>query len=75
MASPLQPSQVIFDDDAPQTVDEYSEDVVAFLMWAARAAPRGTQTHRPSGDDISDQIHGSLVFDEAEVSAVPDPRG
>jgi signal transduction histidine kinase len=41
----------------------------------SRAAPRGTQTHRPSGDDISDQIRGSLVFDEAEVSAVLDPRG
>ena len=35
MAPPLQAGQVSFDDDAPQTVDQYSKDVTAFLMWAA----------------------------------------
>ena len=35
MAPPLQPGQVVFGDDAPQTVDQYSKDVAAFLMWAA----------------------------------------
>jgi cytochrome c1 len=35
MAPPLQAGQVRFDDGAPQTVDQYSKDVAAFLMWAA----------------------------------------
>jgi cytochrome c1 len=35
MAPPLQAGQVRFDDDAPQTVDQYSKDIAAFLMWAA----------------------------------------
>jgi ubiquinol-cytochrome c reductase cytochrome c1 subunit len=26
---------VAYDDDAPQTIDQYSKDVAAFLMWAA----------------------------------------
>jgi ubiquinol-cytochrome c reductase cytochrome c1 subunit len=26
---------VAYDDAAPQTVDQYSKDVAAFLMWAA----------------------------------------
>jgi ubiquinol-cytochrome c reductase cytochrome c1 subunit len=25
--------RVRFDDDAPQTVDQYSKDIAAFLMW------------------------------------------
>ena len=35
MAPPLQAGQVRFDDDAPQTVDQYSKDIAAFLTWAA----------------------------------------
>jgi hypothetical protein len=35
MAPPLQVGQVRFDDDAPQTVDQYAKDIAAFLMWAA----------------------------------------
>jgi len=26
---------VTFDDGAPQTLDQYSQDITAFLMWAA----------------------------------------
>jgi len=35
MAAPLSDGQVTYDDGAPQTVDQYSRDVAAFLMWAA----------------------------------------
>lgn len=35
MAPPLSDDQVTYDDGAPQTVDQYSRDVAAFLMWAA----------------------------------------
>ena len=32
---PLSDDQVTYDDGSPQTVDQYSRDVSAFLMWAA----------------------------------------
>jgi ubiquinol-cytochrome c reductase cytochrome c1 subunit len=35
MPKPLSDDQVTYDDGAPQTVDQYSRDVSAFLMWAA----------------------------------------
>ena len=35
MPPPLQAGQVTFDDDAPQTLEQYTKDVSAFLMWAA----------------------------------------
>jgi ubiquinol-cytochrome c reductase cytochrome b/c1 subunit len=35
MPPPLQAGQVTFDDGAPQTIDQYSRDMAAFLMWAA----------------------------------------
>lgn len=35
MAPPLSDDQVTYDDGAPQTVDQYSRDVSAFLMWVA----------------------------------------
>jgi ubiquinol-cytochrome c reductase cytochrome c1 subunit len=35
MAAPLSDDQVTYDDGSPQTVDQYSRDVAAFLMWAA----------------------------------------
>jgi len=35
MAKPLGDDQVTYDDGTPQTVDQYSRDVAAFLMWAA----------------------------------------
>jgi ubiquinol-cytochrome c reductase cytochrome c1 subunit len=35
MAPPLSDDQVTYDDGTPQTVDQYSRDVSAFLMWAA----------------------------------------
>jgi len=35
MPPPLQAGQVSFDDDAPQTVEQYSKDIAAFLMWTA----------------------------------------
>ncbi|ESZ18939.1 ribosomal protein P2 [Mesorhizobium sp. L48C026A00] len=35
MPNPLSNDQVTYDDGAPQTVDQYSRDVSAFLMWAA----------------------------------------
>lgn len=35
MAAPLSDDQVTYDDGAPQTVDQYSRDVAAFMMWAA----------------------------------------
>ena len=35
MPPPLQAGQVTYDDGAPQTLEQYSKDISAFLMWAA----------------------------------------
>ncbi|TGQ71394.1 MAG: cytochrome c1 [Mesorhizobium sp.] len=35
MPKPLSDGQVTYDDGAPQTIDQYSRDVSAFLTWAA----------------------------------------
>ncbi|MER8513114.1 cytochrome c1 [Mesorhizobium sp. M1060] len=35
MPKPLSDGQVTYDDGSPQTIDQYSRDVSAFLMWAA----------------------------------------
>jgi ubiquinol-cytochrome c reductase cytochrome b/c1 subunit len=35
MPKPLNDNQVTYSDGSPQTVDQYSKDVTAFLMWAA----------------------------------------
>lgn len=35
MPKPLNEGQVTYDDGSPQTLDQYSRDVSAFLMWAA----------------------------------------
>ncbi|GAK69095.1 cytochrome c1 [Agrobacterium rubi] len=35
MAPPISADQVTYDDGSPQTVEQYSHDVAAFLMWAA----------------------------------------
>lgn len=35
MAPPLSDGQVAYEDDVPQTVDQYSRDVVEFLAWAS----------------------------------------
>jgi ubiquinol-cytochrome c reductase cytochrome c1 subunit len=35
MAPPLSDEIVTYDDGSPETVDQYSKDVAAFLMWAA----------------------------------------
>lgn len=35
MAAPISDEQVTYDDGSPETLDQYSKDVSAFLMWAA----------------------------------------
>ena len=35
MPPSLQANQVTYDDGSPQTMDQYSKDVAAFLMWVA----------------------------------------
>lgn len=35
MPKPISADQVTYDDGTPQTVEQYSEDVTAFLMWTA----------------------------------------
>ncbi len=35
MAPPLDDGSVTYDDGAPETLDQYSKDVSAFMMWAA----------------------------------------
>jgi ubiquinol-cytochrome c reductase cytochrome c1 subunit len=35
MPPPLADDQVTYEDGAPQTIDQYSRDVSAFMMWAA----------------------------------------
>ena len=44
MPQPLQDGQVTYDDGSPQTLEQYSKDVAAFLMWAAE--PTLDQRHR-----------------------------
>jgi len=41
MPAPLSDGQVTYDDDAPQTVDQYSKDVAAFIAWASE--PKAVQ--------------------------------
>ncbi|MDN2579392.1 cytochrome c1 [Aquibium sp. ELW1220] len=35
MAQPISDGQVTYEDGSPETIDQYSRDVSAFLMWAA----------------------------------------
>jgi ubiquinol-cytochrome c reductase cytochrome b/c1 subunit len=35
MPPPLKDGQVKYDDGSPETLEQYSQDVAAFLMWAA----------------------------------------
>jgi ubiquinol-cytochrome c reductase cytochrome b/c1 subunit len=35
MPPPLEAGQVKYDDGTPETMEQYSKDVAAFLMWAA----------------------------------------
>jgi ubiquinol-cytochrome c reductase cytochrome b/c1 subunit len=35
MPPPLQAGQVKYDDGTPETIEQYSKDIAAFLMWAA----------------------------------------
>ncbi|MFD2236287.1 cytochrome c1 [Aureimonas populi] len=35
MAQPISDGQVSYDDGAPETLDQYSRDIAAFLMWTA----------------------------------------
>jgi ubiquinol-cytochrome c reductase cytochrome b/c1 subunit len=35
MPKPMEDGRVTYDDGAPQTLEQYSKDVTAFLMWAA----------------------------------------
>ncbi len=35
MAAPLSDGQVTYDDGSPETLDQYSKDISAFMMWAA----------------------------------------
>lgn len=35
MANPLSDGQVTYDDGSPETVEQYSRDISAFLMWTA----------------------------------------
>ena len=35
MPPPLSDGQITYDDGAPETVDQYSKDIAAFMMWAA----------------------------------------
>lgn len=35
MPQPLFPGAITYDDGAPQTLEQYSQDIAAFLMWAA----------------------------------------
>jgi cytochrome c1 len=44
MPPPLQAGQVTYDDGSPQTMDQYSKDIAAFLVWVAE--PRLVQRKR-----------------------------
>ncbi|HEY0052133.1 MAG TPA: cytochrome c1 [Caulobacteraceae bacterium] len=44
MPPPLRDGQVTYDDGSPQTVDQYSKDVAAFIAWASD--PHATERKR-----------------------------
>jgi len=44
MPNPLADGQVTYDDGSPQTVDQYSKDVAAFIAWASD--PHATERKR-----------------------------
>jgi len=44
MPQPLFPGAVTYDDGSPQTLEQYAQDLAAFLMWAAE--PRLVQRKR-----------------------------
>jgi hypothetical protein len=58
-----------FNDDAPRTVDRYSKDIAAFLMWAAEPHLVARKTHWVSGDDLFNRTDKTVVLHE-EVSVV-----
>jgi len=41
MPPPLMDGQITYDDDAPETVDQYAKDVAAFIAWASE--PHATE--------------------------------
>lgn len=61
MAKPLSDDQVTYDDGAPQTVDQYSRDVSAFLMWAAEPH---METRKQTGFSVMAflLLFGALVY-------------
>ena len=44
MPPPMSDGQVTYDDDAPETLEQYARDVSAFLMWTAE--PKLEERHR-----------------------------
>jgi len=54
MPPPLSDGAVTYDDGSPQTVDQYSKDVTAFLMWVA-------EPHLESRKHIGQGVLASLV--------------
>jgi len=61
MAPPLSDDQVTYDDGAPQTVDQYSRDVSAFLMWAAEPH---METRKQNGFSVMAflLLFGALIY-------------
>ena len=55
MPKPLADGQVTYEDGAPQTAQQYSKDVTAFLMWAA-------EPHMEMRKRIGWQVFGFLIL-------------
>ena len=65
-AKPLSDDQVTYEDGSPQTVDQYSRDVSAFLMWAAEPHLGGPQEDRLPRDGVPGAVWGAGLSDQAQ---------
>ena len=70
MAPPLSDELVTYDDGAPETVDQYSKDISAFLMWGRRTASGKPQSAWLQGDYLYADFRRPSVSDQ-KISLVP----
>ena len=58
--------QVKYDDGTPETLEQYSKDIAAFLDVGGRAAHGGAQAHRLPGDHLPARAVGPAVLHQEE---------
>ena len=66
MPPPLSDGRVDYTDGAPATLDQYSKDVTAFLMWAAEPHLEQRKRIGHAGDDLPDRVLRSALPHQEE---------